>query len=175
MFLGGDVARQVGTLALVPQVVDAVKVPVIATGGIADARGIAAAFALGASGVQIGTAYLFCPEVRLPPPYRQALGAAKDDGTVVTNVFTGRPARGIVNRIVRELGPMSSLVPEFPRASGAVAPLRARSEPLGSAEFIPLWSGQAARLGRSMPAGDLTREFARETLAKLEAFRSGPC
>jgi|HubBroStandDraft_1064217.scaffolds.fasta_scaffold21091_1 nitronate monooxygenase len=167
MFLSDDVARQVGTLALVPQVVDAVKVPVIAAGGIADARGIAAAFALGASGVQLGTAYLFCPEVNLPPPYREALRAAKDDATVVTNVFSGRPARGIVNRIVRDLGPMSPLVPEFPRASAAVAPLRARSEPSGSAEFMPLWSGQAARLSRAMPAGDLTRALAREALGKL--------
>jgi nitronate monooxygenase len=167
MFLTEDVATQVGTFALVPQVADAVKVPVIAAGGIGDARGIVAALALGASGVQLGTAYLRCPEVDLPHPYREALERAKDDDTVLTNVFTGRPARGIVNRVVREVGPMSSLAPEFPRAGGPVATLRSRSQPAGSTDFIPLWSGQAARLCRAVPAGELTRQLARDALAML--------
>src|SRR3954453_7859057 len=100
-------------MALVPQVVDAVSVPVIAAGGIADARGIVAAFALGAAAVQIGTAYLFCPEAQLIPAHRRALRAAKDDGTVLTNVLTGRPARGVVNRLVREAGPLSDAAPAF--------------------------------------------------------------
>src|SRR5215469_13557289 len=124
MFLTQDVSTQVGTMALVPQVVDAIKVPVIAAGGIADARGIAAALALGAAGVQIGTAYLLCPEARISPLYRQALKDAKDNETAITNVFTGRPARGIVNRLVREVGPMSDLAPEFPFAAGSSAASR---------------------------------------------------
>lgn len=168
-FLGGDVANQVGTMALVPQVVDAVGVPVIAAGGIGDARGIAAAFALGAAGVQLGTAYLFCPEATVSPAHRAALRTASDDGTALTNVFTGRPARGILNRLVREVGPVSPLAPEFPLAGGAVAPLRARAEAAGSGDFSPLWSGQAARLGRELPAGELTKQLAAEALTRLVA------
>jgi nitronate monooxygenase len=168
MFLTDDISTQVGTLALVPQVVDAVKVPVIAAGGIADARGIVAAFALGASAVQMGTAYLFCPEAKVSPVHRQALRNAKENQTAITNVFTGRPARGIVNRIVREVGPMSALAPEFPLAAGAVMPLRSKSEAAGLEDFVPLWSGQAAGLSRELPAGELTRRLAAEALAKLE-------
>jgi len=167
MFLTDDVSTQVGTMALVPQVVDALKVPVIAAGGIADARGIVAAFALGAVAVQIGTAYLQCPEAQISPIHRQALKNAKDNETAITNVFTGRPARGIVNRLIREVGPMSNLVPEFPLAAAAVAPLRAKSELAGSADFTPLWSGQAARLNRELPAAELTKQLAEETLEKL--------
>jgi nitronate monooxygenase len=166
-FLTDDVATQIGTFALVPQVVDAVRVPVIAAGGIADARGIVAALALGAAAVQIGTAYLFCPEARIAAPHRAALHAAKSDGTALTNIFTGRPARGIVNRVMREVGPMSPLAPAFPTSGGALAPLRARSEPAGSGDFMSLWSGQAAGLGRDLPAGELTRRLADEALALL--------
>jgi nitronate monooxygenase len=163
MFLSRDVTTQLGTMALVPQVVDAVTVPVIAAGGIADARGIVAAFALGAAGVQIGTGYLFCAEAKVSPLHRRALKA--DGGhTAITNVLTGRPARAVVNRIVREVGPMSDLAPEFPLASGAVMPLRAKSE---TDDFVPMWSGQAARLSPELPAGELTRRLAEETLAKL--------
>jgi len=167
MFLTRDVSTQVGTMALLPQVVDAVKVPVIAAGGIGDARGIAAAFALGASAVQIGTAYLLCPEARTSPLHRHALKEAKDNETAITNVFTGRPARAIVNRLMREVGTMSDLAPEFPLAAAALAPLRARSEMAGSVDFTPLWSGQAARLSRELPAADLTRQLAAETLERL--------
>lgn len=166
-FLDDEVASQPGTFALVPQVVDAVSVPVIAAGGITDARGIAAAFALGASAVQIGTAYLFCPEARISPPHRAALATARDDATMVTRVFTGRPARSIVNRVMREIGPMSELAPAFPLAGGALTPLRAKSEPAGSGDFMPLWAGQAARLGREMPAGELTRLLAQEAQALM--------
>ena len=172
MFLTQNVFTQVGTMALVPEVVDTVKVPVIAAGGIADARGIVAAFALGAAAVQIGTAYLHCPEAQISPIYRQALKEAKDDETAVTNVFTGRPARGLVNRLMREVGPMSDLVPEFPLAAAAVAPLRAKSEMAGSADFTPLWAGQAARLNRELPAAELTKQLAAETLEKLRILQA---
>jgi nitronate monooxygenase len=149
-------------------VVDAVTVPVIAAGGIADARGIVAALALGASAVQIGTAYLFCPETNLPRVHLEALNGAADDDTMITNVFTGRPARGIVNRIMREQGPLSAATPPFPLAAAALAPLKAKSEAAGSGDFTNLWSGQAVRLARrSVPAGQLTQLLAREALQSL--------
>ncbi|HEY2635515.1 MAG TPA: nitronate monooxygenase family protein [Steroidobacteraceae bacterium] len=167
-FLTEDVSRQVGTFALVPQVVDAVAVPVIAAGGIADARGIVAAFALGAAAVQIGTAFLFCPESNVPRVHLEALNGAGDDATMVTNLFTGRPARGIVNRLMREQGPMSAAVPAFPLAAAALAPLRAESEAAGRGDFTNLWSGQAAALARrSLPAGQLTRLLAQQALERL--------
>jgi nitronate monooxygenase len=172
MFLGSNINTQVGTMALVPQVVDAVKLPVIASGGIADARGMVAAFALGAAAVQIGTAYLFCPEATIGPVHRRALRNVKDSDTVLTNVFTGRPARGMINRIVREFGPMSELAPEFPLAAGALSPLRAKSEAAGSEDFVPLWSGQAAPLARELPAGELTRRLAAEALEKFSTQMS---
>jgi nitronate monooxygenase len=167
VFLSDDISTQAGTMALVPQVADAVKVPVIAAGGIADARGMVAAFALGAAAVQIGTAYLFCPEAKVSQLHRDALKRARDNDTVLTNVFTGRPARGLVNRVVREVGPLSDLAPEFPLAAGALAPLRTTAETAGSDDFSPLWSGQAAAFGRDTPAGDLTRQLGAEALAHL--------
>ena len=167
MFLTDDVSTQIGTMALVPQVVDAVKVPVIAAGGIADARGILAAFALGASAAQIGTAYLHCPEAKISPLHRQALRGTRDNQTAITNVFTSRPARAIVNRLMREVGPMSDAVPEFPLAAATLAPLRAKSEMAGSADFTPFGSGQAARLGRELPAAELTKQLAAEALGNL--------
>jgi nitronate monooxygenase len=169
MFLETEVATQVGTMALVPQIVDVVKVPVIAAGGIGDARGIAAAFALGASGVQLGTAYLFCPEARISPLHREKLWSVQDSETALTNVFTGRPARSILNRLITELGPIAPDVPEFPLASDAVIPLRQAALARNSADFLPLWSGQAARLGIEMPAGELTKRLAasaRELMAR---------
>jgi nitronate monooxygenase len=170
MFLTNDISTQAGTMALVPQVVDAVKVPVIAAGGITDARGIVAAFALGASAVQMGTAYLFCPEATLSRVHREALRAAKDNRTALTNVFTGRPARGIVNRLMSEVGPLSEQAPEFPLAGGAIAPLRAQAEANGSGDFTALWSGQAAALSRELPAGELTQQLAAGALARLNAL-----
>ncbi len=160
MFLSEDLTTQVGTLALVPQIVRAVKVPVIAAGGIADARGVAAALALGAAGVQVGTAYLLCPEAATTPIHRAALKSNGACHTAVTNVFSGRPARGIVNRIIRELGPTSPDVPPFPLATAALAPLRAKAESQGSGNFSPLWSGQNACGCREIPASTLTRELA---------------
>ena len=173
MFLTDNVASQAGTFALVPQVVDAVDVPVIAAGGIADGRGIAAAFALGAAGVQIGTAYLFCPEAKVSDAHRQALRSARDDETVLTNVFTGRPARGLINRIVREVGPISPDAPAFPLAAGALAPIREAAEAKGSADFTSLWSGQAAALGCEIPAAELTRKLVQDALERLRAIASG--
>jgi nitronate monooxygenase len=167
MFLTENIAEQPGTFALVPQVVDAVKVPVVAAGGIADGRGIAAAFALGAAGVQIGTAYLRCPESKVIAPAREALAQARDDSTVVTNVMTGRPARGVPNRAMRELGPISPDAPPFPHAASGLAPLKAAAEKLGKVDFTNLWAGQAVRLGREMPATELTRALAGAALARL--------
>lgn len=170
VFLTEDVSTQAGTMSLVPQVVDAVKVPVIAAGGIADARGIVAAFALGAAAVQIGTAYLLCPEAKVSPVYREALKNATDNQTTLTNIFTGRPARGIVNRAIRELGPMSDSVPDFPLAAAALGPLRSKAEAAGSGDFTPLWSGQAARLARELPAAELTKRLAAEALETLRTL-----
>jgi nitronate monooxygenase len=167
MFLTEDISEQPGTFALLPQVVDAVKVPVIAAGGIADGRGIAAAFALGAAGVQIGTAYLRCPESRVSAPARAALSQALDDSTVITNVMTGRPARGVVNRVMREVGPISADAPAFPHAATGLAPLKAAAEKLGRVDFTNLWAGQAVRLGREMPAAELTRALAGAALARM--------
>lgn len=158
-FLSHDLSVQMGTFALVPQVVRAVKVPVIAAGGIADARGVAAALALGASAVQVGTAYLLCPEATTSTVHRAALKSDASRHTALTNLFTGRPARGILNRVMRELGPLSSIAPEFPLATSAITPLRAKAESLGSGEFSPLWSGQNTSGCRDIPAGELTREL----------------
>jgi nitronate monooxygenase len=163
MFLSADLSSQIGTFALVPQVVDAVKVPVIAAGGIADARGVAAAFMLGASAVQVGTAYLFTPEAKVSASHHKALRTASASQTAVTNLFTGRPARGILNRVMRELGPMSAKAPAFPLAGGALMPLRARDE----ADFSNLWAGQAFTLGAELTSAELTRRLAEEGLAKL--------
>ena len=163
MFLSDDLSSQVGTFALVPQVVDAVKVPVIAAGGIADARGVAAAFMLGASAVQVGTAYLFTPEAKVSASHHKALRTAKASETAITNIFTGRPARGILNRVMREIGPMSAKAPAFPLAGGALMPLRAK----GEADFSNLWAGQAFTLGVELTTAELTRRLAEEGLAKL--------
>jgi nitronate monooxygenase len=160
LFLTDDLSTQIGTMALVPQVVRAVNVPVIAAGGIADASGVRAAMALGAAGVQIGTAYLLCPEATTSAMHRAALKTDAARLTAVTNVFTGRPARGIMNRIMREVGPINPAAPPFPLAAAALAPLRARAERLGSSDFSPLWAGQNASSCRELPAAALTRELA---------------
>ena len=160
MFLSDDLTTQVGTLALVPQIMATVRVPVIAAGGIADARGVAAARALGAAGVQVGSAYLFCPEATTSALHRRALASDAVQHTALTNLFSGRPARGIVNRLMRELGPMNPAAPEFPLAAALIAPLRAAAERAGSGDFSPLWSGQNVRGCRPIPAAQLTRELA---------------
>lgn len=154
-----DLNTQLGTLALVPQVVQAVDRPVIAAGGIADAAGVRAAMALGAAGVQVGTAYLLCPEATTSAVHRAALASPAAAQTALTNLFSGRPARGIVNRLMRELGPMGA-APAFPHASAAVAPLRTAAEALGSGDFSPLWAGQNVSGCRAVPAAELTRALA---------------
>jgi len=161
MFLTDDLTTQVGTFALLPQVIRAVKLPVIAAGGIADIDGVAAAMRLGAAGVQVGTAYLLCPEATISDIHRAALKSDAARHTALTNVFTGRPARGIMNLVMREVGPMSSAAPPFPLATSAIAPLRAKSEGLGFGDFTPLWSGQNATGCREIPAAQMTRELAK--------------
>jgi nitronate monooxygenase len=161
IFLTGDLNTQVGTLALVPQIVQAVKIPVIAAGGIADAKGVAAAMALGAAGVQIGTAYLLCLEATTSTLHRAALKSEAARVTALTNLFTGRPARGIVNRIIRELGPLSAAAPPFPLAASAIAPLRSKAESLGSSDFSPLWAGQNTTGCKEVSATLLTQELSR--------------
>lgn len=163
MFLSDDLSTQVGTFALVPQVVDAVDIPVIAAGAIGDARGVAAAFMLGASAVQVGTAYLFTPEAKLSASHHNALRTAKESETAITNIFTGRPARGILNRVMRELGPMSAQAPAFPLAGGALMPLRAKDD----AQFANLWAGQALTLGKDVSSAELTWLLAEGALERL--------
>lgn len=160
MFLSEDLTTQVGTFALLPQIVKRVKLPVIAAGGIADAAGVGAAMALGAVAVQIGTAYLLCPEVTTTPIHRAALKSAAARHTAVTNLFSGRPARGIVNRIVAELGPINKNVPAFPLAAPMLTSLRAKAESLGDNGFSPLWCGQNADGCLELPAGEVTRMLA---------------
>ncbi len=160
MFLTNDITTQLGTFALVPQVVAAVKVPVIAAGGIASAAGVRAALTLGAIGAQVGTAFLLCPEATTRPLHRSALISAAARHTAMTNVFTGRPARGIVNRLIRELGPLNASVPDFPHAAKALAALRAAAEARGSTDFTHLWAGQNTSGCAAIPAGELTRRLA---------------
>jgi len=160
-FLSDDLSTQVGTFSLVPQIVQAVKVPVIAAGGIADADGVAGAMALGAAGVQIGTAYLLCPESTTSAAHRAALTSAAARQTALTNLFSGRPARGIVNRLMSELGPINGLAPAFPLATSALAPLRAKAEAEGKGDFSPLWAGQNVTGCKEIPAAELTRALAR--------------
>jgi len=161
MFLTDELTTQLGTFALLPQIVAAVDVPVIAAGGIADAAGVTAAMALGAAGVQVGTAFLCCPEASTSTLHRTALQSDSARPTALTNLFTGRPARGIVNRVMRELGPLSPAAPAFPLATAAIAPLRAHFEALGSGDFSPLWAGQNASRCSAIPAAELTRQLAR--------------
>jgi nitronate monooxygenase len=164
IFLSDDLTTQIGTFALVPQVVRAVKVPVIAAGGITDAQGVAAAMALGAAGVQVGTAYLLCPEATTTALHRAALKSEAAAHTALTTLFTGRPARGIVNRIIREMGAINPSAPTFPLATSAIAPLRAKAEAAGSGDFSPLWSGQNATGCREVPAAEVTRGLAPQGL-----------
>ncbi len=162
-FLSEDLSTQVGTFALVPQIVRAVKIPVIAAGGIADAKAVVAAMALGATGVQIGTAYMLCAEATTSAVHRAALKSDVARVTALTNLFSGRPARSIVNRLMHEIGPMSTAVPAFPLATAAIAPLRAKAESLGSGDFSPLWAGQNTSGCKEVSASLLTRELASAT------------
>lgn len=156
-FLDDDLTLQMGTFALLPQVVAAVKVPVIAAGGMADAAGVAAARALGAAGVQVGTAYLCAHEATTSALHRQALQGPGAEHSALTRLFTGRPARGLVNRLMQDLGPLNAVAPAFPLATGALAPLRAAAEAQGCTDFSPLWTGQNNRGCRTAPAAEITR------------------
>lgn len=160
LFLDTDIATQAGTFALLPQVASALSIPVIAAGGIADAQGVAAARALGAAGVQAGTAYLLCPEASISTLHRAALQSPAARRSVITNLFSGRPARGIVNRLIAELGPMNPAAPAFPHAPGALAPLRAAAEAQGSGDFSPLWCGQHPPRYPGLDAATVTRTLA---------------
>jgi nitronate monooxygenase len=159
MFLSEDLNTQMGTFALLPQIVQAVRLPVIAAGGIATPSGVVAAQALGAAAVQIGSAYLCSHEASTSALHRAALQSSAAQHTALTNLFTGRPARGIVNRVMRELGPMHPAAPAFPLATADMAPLRAAAEAQGSSDFTPLWAGQNAASCRSAAAADITRDF----------------
>lgn len=160
IFLSDDLTTQVGTFALVQQIANAVRVPVIAAGGISDAKGVKAAMQLGAAAAQVGTAYLLCPESTTSPVHRAALQSDAASTTALTNVLTGRPARGIVNRLIRELGPMSAATPAFPLAASAILPLRQKAESLGRNDFSSLWAGQNAYGCRELRAAQLTERLA---------------
>lgn len=159
MFLSKDLAEQMGTFALLPQVIQAVKVPVIAAGGITSSDTVAAALTLGAAGVQVGTAYLLCPEADTSSVHRAALKGGRARHTVLTNLFTGAVARGIPNRLTDELGPLSSAAPAFPLAANALAPLRRAAESASRGDFSPLWAGQNVTGCREISAAELTREL----------------
>jgi nitronate monooxygenase len=161
MFLSEDLTTQIGTKTLLAGILNAVSIPVIAAGGIADANGVADALAAGASGVQVGTAYLLCPEATTSAVHRAALKSRDAAHTEITNVFTGRPARGIVNRLMRELGPMNANAPAFPLAASAVAPLRAAAERVGRGDFSSMWAGTNTTGCREVPAAELTLELFR--------------
>jgi nitronate monooxygenase len=162
-FAGAFEAGLVGTMALVPQVVDAVTVPVIASGGIMDGRGIAAALALGAQGVQMGTAFLTCHEAGIPKAYKDAILNAHEDQTRLTRAFSGRPARGIVNRFMVEMDSRPECILPFPLQNALTRPLRSAAATQGRAEFLSLWAGQAVRLARRQSAADLVARLVEET------------
>jgi nitronate monooxygenase len=160
MFLTDDLTTQIGTFALVPQLVKAVQIPVIAAGGIADAGGVKAAMALGAAGVQIGTAYLLSEEATTSAIHRAALKSEAARHTALTNLFTGRPARGLMNRLMREMGPISVLAPAFPMATAGLAPLRSKAEAQQSGNFSPLWAGQHVNAATETSAANITKMLA---------------
>jgi nitronate monooxygenase len=155
-----DLSGQLPTMTLLPAILEAVRLPVVAAGGIADAQGVAAALALGASAAQLGTSFLLCPEATTSAVHRAVLQSEAARETALTNLFTGRPARGILNRLMRELGPINDLVPAFPTAVNALAPLRAAAEQAGRGDFTPLWAGQDVSGCRAIPAAQLVKELA---------------
>lgn len=173
MFLSDSIHGQLGTFSLVPQVADAVDVPVIAAGGIADARGIVAAIALGASAVQIGTAFLFTDEATISPVYRRTLEDAVGSETAICNVISGRPARALANRMVRELGPVSEAAPAFPKGFVAFGPLKAAAEAQGSGDFSAHYCGQSVALGRQTTAYSLTQDLAADALRQFSPQARG--
>ncbi|HYJ82119.1 MAG TPA: nitronate monooxygenase [Allosphingosinicella sp.] len=166
-FLGGRPDERMGLLALLPQIVDSVGLPVIAAGGIADGRGIAAAFALGAAAVQLGTAYLHCPESLITAGHRSALASEAAERSVFTNLFSGGLARGLWTAPMEALGPVRDEAPPYPLATAALAPLANAAAERGESGFRPMWAGQSARLGRALPARELTERLAGDALARI--------
>ncbi len=159
MFLSDNLSMQMETLSLLPRVIQEVKVPVIAAGGIVDASGVTTALSLGATAVQIGTAYMLCSETKTSQIHRAAIKSDTARHTAITNLFSGRPARSIINRVIREIGPMNSTVPEFPLASNAITLLRKQAELRGLGDFSPLWCGQNASGCKEVSAAVLTKEL----------------
>jgi nitronate monooxygenase len=162
-FLGTFESSMIGTIALVPQIVDAVDIPVVASGGIMDGRGIVAALALGAAAVQMGTAFVTCDESGAPESYKAALIAARDDATAVTRAFSGRPARGLVNQFMRDIDDAGIAIPEFPIQNTLTRPMRAAAAATGVTDAFSLWAGQAARLARRGPAATLVAALVAES------------
>jgi nitronate monooxygenase len=175
-FSGDFNAAMIGTISLVPQIVDAVSLPVIASGGIMDGRGIAAALVLGASAVQLGTAFLTCDEAGIPDAYKKAIQLAHEDQTRVTRCFSGRPARGIVNRFMSEMeaADTAETILPFPLQNALTRPLRSAAAQQGRAEFLSLWAGQGVRMARQEPAAKLVARLVRETEAAIGQLRSDP-
>ena len=162
MFLSTDLSTQIERLSLVTRLIEQMKLPIIAAGGISSAKDVAEAISLGASAVQIGTAYLLCPETKTSPIHRAALKSEDVKETVLTNIFSGRPARGLINRFIREIGPINADAPEFPLASAAVMAIRKKAEAVGSGDFSPLWCGQNVSGCLEIPAAELTLKLAAE-------------
>lgn len=167
VFIGEPQDNDMGTMALVPLMVDAVRVPVIAAGGIFDGRGVAASLMLGAAGAQLGSAFLRAPESMTPPLHKQALAEAPDNFTRPTRLFTGRPARSIRNRMVRELAALESDAAPFPAQRAVTAPLAKAAAERGSADFMPLWSGQAGMRAKEEPSAQIFLRICDEALALL--------
>lgn len=166
-FLANDMSAQPGLFALLPQLVDAVDIPVIAAGAVADGRGMAAALMLGASGVQVGTAFLLSSESIAAPVHKSALKGAKDDNTALTNVLTGRPARGVINRVMKEIGPLTSDAPPFPLAGGPLGPLKEITEKKGQGDFQPLWSGQSGGMAKEGSAESIALAIIQDAIDHL--------
>ena len=157
MFLSDDISSQIERFTLVTRIIEQVKLPVIAVGEISSAKEVQAAISIGASAVQLGTAYLIFPETKTSQIHRAALKSEAAKETVLTNIFGGIPARGIVNLLIREIGPVNTDTPEFPIAAVAVASLRKKAEAMGSGDFSPLWCGQNVGGCREIPAAELTK------------------
>jgi nitronate monooxygenase len=160
MFLSQDLTTQMGIFALLPQIIKAVNIPVIAAGGIADAQGVKAVLSIGAIAAQVGTAYLLCPESKTSHLHRQAIKSQASIHTAITNIYSGRPARGIVNRAIKEIGPINTSAPEFPLASNLMSPLRKAAESCNLDSFTPLWCGQNTTGSLELPAAEVTKKLA---------------
>jgi len=169
-FLADPQTSMVGSLALIPQVVDAVSIPVIAAGGVMDGRGVAACLLLGASAVQLGTAFLSCPEAGIDSAYRQLLLNAHDDGTRVTRTFSGRAARGLENTFMRRMAAFEASVPAYPLQNALTGPIRKAAALAGRSEYLSLWAGQGVGMSRALPAALLIERIEAERQDCLRAM-----